>query len=137
MNQVKPKRKITRNGKTHSARRNNYKRTGGEAEAAVGVGSKPYQKAVQLRDKYRELAREALVSGDRVTAEGHYQYADHYNRIINAAHEIEEERSNHTTKDKHPEPAAVRLEMAELPANAQDDERAIPSVSHMNSSDLL
>jgi hypothetical protein len=94
---VGSKRKIIRNGKPNPARRNNYKRTDNE-ESAVGVGSKLYQKALQLRDKYRELAREALVGGDRVTAEGHFQHADHYNRIISAAHEIEEEKTSNNSK---------------------------------------
>ncbi len=37
----------------------------------------------QLFDKYTNMAREALSSGDRVAAEFHYQYADHYLRLMN------------------------------------------------------
>lgn len=36
----------------------------------------------QLMEKYNNLAREALVSGDRVQAESHFQYADHYFRVL-------------------------------------------------------
>lgn len=43
-------------------------------------GNRNYQ---QLFDKYTNLAREALSGGDRVAAEFHYQYADHYLRLIN------------------------------------------------------
>jgi hypothetical protein len=48
---------------------------------------------VESRDsKYRELAREATVAGDRVAAENYHQHAHHYGRIINAANEAEQER---------------------------------------------
>ena len=92
MNQTKPRRKIIRNGKTAPARKTSYKKTEVETDVTVGIGGKIYQKALQSRDKYRELAREALVSGDRVAAESHFQHADHYNRIISEAHEAEEEK---------------------------------------------
>lgn len=34
-----------------------------------------------LFEKYTNLAREALIIGDRILAEGHYQLAEHYLRI--------------------------------------------------------
>ena len=37
----------------------------------------------QFVDKFNNLARESLSSGDRVTAEGFYQHADHYQRLLN------------------------------------------------------
>lgn len=37
--------------------------------------------AAASRDKYLNLAREALGSGDRIEAESHYQHADHYYRV--------------------------------------------------------
>lgn len=43
-------------------------------------GNRNYQ---QLFDKYTNLAREALNGGDRIAAEFHYQYADHYLRLMN------------------------------------------------------
>ena len=36
-------------------------------------------------DRYLDLARSAAMSGDEVTAEGHYQHAEHYYRLMNAA----------------------------------------------------
>lgn len=89
MHSANPKRKITRNSGS-SSRRASYRRGSGE-ESSVSVGSKAYQKAIQSRDKYQEMAREALSSGDRVMAEGYFQHADHYNRIINTIHETAEE----------------------------------------------
>lgn len=90
----KLKRKPMRNGggKPSLPRKNGYKHSTDTEQQTVGVGSKGYQKASQSRDKYRELAREALVAGDRVAAEGFFQYADHYSRILNEAHELAEQR---------------------------------------------
>ena len=35
-------------------------------------------------EHYLELARSATMSGDEVTAQSHYQHAEHYFRLINA-----------------------------------------------------
>ncbi len=40
--------------------------------------------AHQVYEKYIGLARDALSSGDRVSAENYYQYAEHYFRVLNA-----------------------------------------------------
>ncbi|WP_428487292.1 DUF4167 domain-containing protein [Rhodopila sp.] len=40
--------------------------------------------AQQLFEKYLQLGRDATSSGDRVTAEGFFQHAEHYFRILNA-----------------------------------------------------
>ena len=37
----------------------------------------------QQYDRYIAMAREAVLSGDRVLAENYYQYAEHFLRIIN------------------------------------------------------
>ena len=41
--------------------------------------------AAHIAEKYTSLARDALSSGDLITAESYLQYAEHYNRIIMAA----------------------------------------------------
>lgn len=43
--------------------------------------------ATQLHEKYLALARDAQSSGDRVAAEGYFQYAEHYQRVLSAVHE--------------------------------------------------
>lgn len=43
--------------------------------------------AVQVADKYAQLARDAQSSGDRVMAENYLQHAEHYYRIVAAAYE--------------------------------------------------
>jgi hypothetical protein len=41
--------------------------------------------AAHIAEKYMSLARDAIASGDMVTAESYLQHAEHYNRIIMAA----------------------------------------------------
>lgn len=42
--------------------------------------------AAHVAEKYMSLARDALASGDTIAAESYLQHAEHYNRIIMAAH---------------------------------------------------
>lgn len=49
-----------------------------------GPGVRVRGTAQQLADKYTQYARDANSSGDRVAAEGFYQFAEHYLRIVNA-----------------------------------------------------
>ena len=39
--------------------------------------------AQQVLDKYLTLARDATSSGDRIAAEGYFQHAEHYQRVLN------------------------------------------------------
>lgn len=39
--------------------------------------------APQLLEKYKGLARDALAAGDRILAENYFQFADHYQRLVN------------------------------------------------------
>jgi hypothetical protein len=49
--------------------------------------------AVQLLEKYKSLARDAQLSGDRVLAETYLQYAEHYYRVLNESRaRFEEQR---------------------------------------------
>lgn len=43
--------------------------------------------AYQITEKYLTLARDATAAGDRVLAESYFQFAEHYQRIINEANE--------------------------------------------------
>lgn len=43
--------------------------------------------ALQVADKYAQLARDAQSAGDRVMAENYFQHAEHYYRIVAQAYE--------------------------------------------------
>ena len=43
--------------------------------------------AALIAEIYLQLARDAQAAGDPIAAEGYLQHAEHYNRLITAAHE--------------------------------------------------
>ncbi len=49
--------------------------------------------AQQLFEKYLQLGRDATSGGDRVTAEGYFQHAEHYFRILNAMNQAAQQQS--------------------------------------------
>jgi hypothetical protein len=74
---------------SHSKRhrgRSNGRRSHGLASSyeSNGPDVKIKGSAAQLQERYENLAREAVVAGDRVAAESYLQHAEHYQRIINA-----------------------------------------------------
>ena len=50
--------------------------------------------ASKLHEKYNNLAREALASGDKIMSESYFQHADHFKRILNEQESIKKARSN-------------------------------------------
>ena len=44
-----------------------------------------------MLDKYLALARDAFSSGDRIAAEGYFQFAEHYYRIIHTGRDAQQD----------------------------------------------
>ncbi len=59
--------------------------------------------ARQVMEKYLALAREATSAGDRITAEGYFQHAEHYYRLMSADDRDPGEREHRT----QPQPTSV------------------------------
>ena len=59
--------RVRPNSFLNNDRRNNYR---------------PTQSAEKLFQKYSDLAKEALSSGDKTSSENYFQHADHFMRII-------------------------------------------------------
>ena len=78
MKQVSSNRRSRSRGsnKRHSGGRNNSFESNGPEVKISGS-------AQQVQEKYLLLALDANASGDRIAAEGYFQYAEHYHRIIN------------------------------------------------------
>ena len=55
--------------------------------------------AHQVFEKYIALARDALSSGDRVSAETYYQHAEHYFRIVNGSTDPEPDQRRVTRRN--------------------------------------
>ena len=54
------------------------------------------QNASKLHEKYNNLAREALSSGDKIMSENYFQHADHFKRILNEQESLKKARLNDT-----------------------------------------
>ena len=52
------------------------------------------QNAAKLVDKYNNLAREALSSGDKILSENYLQHADHFSRILSLQEVSKSEEKN-------------------------------------------
>ena len=64
--------------------------------------------AQQLFEKYLQLGRDATGAGDRVTAEGYFQHAEHYFRILNAMSQAQggqQQQHNQRRYQNAPDPA--------------------------------
>ena len=104
-----PKRSQGRgNGRAGGNSRN--QRSGNNGPAVRG-------NARQIMEKYLALAREASTSGDRIVAEGYFQHAEHYFRVMTANGRDPDEREDRpqpqpTTVEDRPQP--------DLPENKPD-----------------
>ncbi len=56
--------------------------------------------AAKLHDKYNNLAREALSSGDKILSENYFQHADHFKRILNEQENIKRIKSNNLNNNE-------------------------------------
>lgn len=73
-------------GRRNRGRNNNNGRPGGQNRGGSDNGNRIDNRsrgnAAQLLEKYRNMARDAQLSGDRVNAEYYLQFADHYFRVL-------------------------------------------------------
>ena len=56
--------------------------------------------ASKLIDKYNNLAREALSSGDKILSENYFQHADHFTRILNEQESYRKSRYSSDSTDQ-------------------------------------
>ncbi len=73
--------------------RGNRQQGGNGGQQLNRIDSRARGNAPQLLEKYRKLAQDAHLNGDRVTAEYYLQFADHYFRVIaDGRQRVEEQR---------------------------------------------
>jgi hypothetical protein len=58
--------------------------------------------AQQLFEKYLQLGRDATSGGDRVMAEGYFQHAEHYFRILNAMNQAAQQNQPQNGAPRRP-----------------------------------
>ena len=84
----------------------NFRRNGSQNSRASGFSSdsnsfqrRPFSnnglKAEKLLEKYNNLAKEALSSGDNILSESYYQHADHFLRVIENRNSIQNNPKPH------------------------------------------
>ncbi len=76
--------------------------------------------AQQLFEKYLQLGRDATSSGDRVMAEGYFQHAEHYFRILNAMNQAAQQ--NQPQNGQQPRRQQANGEEGGLNGEAMDEE---------------
>ncbi|MFD1958293.1 DUF4167 domain-containing protein [Novosphingobium panipatense] len=81
--------------------RGNNRQQGGQQTNRID--SRARGNAPQLLEKYRKLAHDAHLNGDRVTEEYYLQFADHYFRVIADQRQRQEEarQPNAPRRDDH------------------------------------
>ena len=64
--------------------------------------------ASKLIEKYNNLAREALLSGDKILSENYFQHADHFTRILNEQETYKKQRVyNNAIEEKNKDKTEV------------------------------
>ncbi len=112
-------RRSDRNFKSNNERNkfsNNFSNTENFQRKAPGRNN---HNAPKLIEKYNNLAREALSSGDKILSENYFQHADHFTRILNEK-EIQK-KTNY--KDKN---------LSETSDTSENKEKKVDSLTEKN-----
>ncbi|MBT4888605.1 MAG: DUF4167 domain-containing protein [Rhodospirillales bacterium] len=102
-------------GKRHSNQRSHSSN-----HESNGPEGKVRGTAQQVLDKYLSLARDATSSGEHIAAEGYYQYAEHYYRVIDAANAQNPNQNNNQNRNRH-----QNAETQEQPVVATGDQPVV------------
>ena len=70
--------------------------------------------ASKLIEKYNNLAREALSSGDKILSENYFQHADHFTRVLSEQETFKKSRFSENTVDS-------KTEQSEIDVTKTDD----------------
>ncbi len=127
----KPKRNRFRSN--HKGfRRNGSKdlRTGGINPVSNNFQRKLFDRnghnAEKLLEKYKNLAKEASSSGDKILSESYYQYADHFLRVIEnrnmAQNNSKLDLDNSSTKEKSEDKITLKDKEDSPPLQTQNTE---------------
>ena len=77
----------------------------------------------QLFEKYLQLGRDATSSGDRVMAEGYFQHAEHYFRILNAMNQAAQANQQQNGQNqRRPFPAGEDAQQQAMNGSEENDE---------------
>ena len=77
--------------------------------------------ASKLIEKYNNLAREALSSGDKILSENYFQHADHFTRILNEQENLKRSRFSNDSSEVNKHDPQVNLETKIKEENVEKD----------------
>jgi hypothetical protein len=72
---------------------------GGNSGQGSRIDNRSRGNANQLHEKYKTLARDAQMQGDRVNTEYYLQFADHYFRVLNETRSRQDEQNQRRQRD--------------------------------------
>src|SRR5690349_17629510 len=81
-----------RNQNRRRGRGNNRQQGGGGGQQLNRIDSRARGNAPQMLEKFKKMAQDAHLNGDRVQAEYYLQFADHYFRVIADTRQRQEEQ---------------------------------------------
>lgn len=118
-----------------SRNRSNNRRGGNNNRSHVFDSNGPEVRirgtAHQICEKYQNLAKDASSSGDYVLTESYYQYAEHYQRIINGWQDTVEDVMNGVykpeTQDQEIEISSSNRDDSSPRENKNNDDLGLPS----------
>ena len=68
------------------------------------------QNASRLVEKYNNLAREALSTGDKILSESYFQFSDHYLRVLNEKEKNQNSLSHEKNKSNNENSSEIKQE---------------------------
>jgi len=92
--------------------------------------------ASKLIEKYNNLAREALSSGDKILSENYFQHADHFTRILDEQERFKkvryssnvEENKNSTNLNKNLEESKTEVKEEKITSSKEEEAAKVIAV---------
>ena len=126
------------NNRRNNFRRNdrNYKPNGDRGKFATNfsnnsdsfqrkIPSRNNHNAPKLIEKYNNLAREALSSGDKILSENYFQHADHFTRVLNEQEIIKRAKFSSGVDAKN---CILNTEKKEVQASSDKDSEKLDKI---------
>src|SRR3546814_17394349 len=93
-----------RRGRNNNSNNNNRSQSGGRGgvDQANRIDSRARGNGAQMIEKYRNLARDAQLAGDRVQTDYYLQFADHSFRVVSDFRARQEEKAAANGQERSP-----------------------------------
>jgi hypothetical protein len=121
----------------------NFRRNGSQNVRTSGFnsGSKNFHrisfggngfKAEKLLEKYNNLAREALSSGDKILSESYFQHADHFLRLVENRNSIQNNSKPHLDNSSIEESSGDKIILEDKKNSSSQQSQNIEEMQSQN-----